>query len=54
MQNSQETRKIVEQDWDYTKHAKYYSYRPNYAPLSIDMLLTLTSKSRGGGLQNLW
>lgn len=35
--------KIVEQIWDYTKHAKYYSYRPNYAPKSIDMLITLAS-----------
>lgn len=25
-------RKLVEQVWDYTKHAKFYSYRPNYAP----------------------
>ncbi|EAJ4490637.1 SAM-dependent methyltransferase, partial [Campylobacter coli] len=24
--------KLVEQVWDYTKHAKFYSYRPNYAP----------------------
>ncbi|WP_240811502.1 hypothetical protein, partial [Campylobacter helveticus] len=22
--------KLVEQVWDYTKHAKFYSYRPNY------------------------
>lgn len=35
--------KIVEQVWDYTKHAKYYSYRPNYAPKTIDMLVTLAS-----------
>ncbi|MCW1331018.1 hypothetical protein OLP55_08185, partial [Campylobacter jejuni] len=21
--------KLVEQVWDYTKHAKFYSYRPN-------------------------
>ncbi|CAM2801388.1 class I SAM-dependent methyltransferase [Helicobacter burdigaliensis] len=34
--------KIVEQVWDYTKHAKYYSYRPNYAPKTIDMLVELT------------
>ena len=33
--------KIVEQVWDYTKHAKFYSYRPNYAPKSIDMLAFL-------------
>ncbi|MDA3967591.1 class I SAM-dependent methyltransferase [Helicobacter sp. WB40] len=39
--------KIVEQVWDYTKHAKYYSYRPNYAPKTIDMLVRLISA--GGG-----
>lgn len=33
--------KIVEQVWDYTKHAKFYEYRPNYADKSIDMLLSL-------------
>lgn len=38
--------KIVEQVWDYTQHAKFYSYRPNYAPATIDMLLTLAG---GGG-----
>ncbi|MCR6578201.1 class I SAM-dependent methyltransferase [Campylobacter insulaenigrae] len=37
--------KIVEQIWDYTKHAKFYSYRPNYAPRSIDMLIELLKKS---------
>lgn len=41
--------KIVEQVWDYTKHAKFYSYRPNYAPKSIDMLHTLV----GGGKQDI-
>ncbi len=34
-------KKIVEQVWDYTKHAKFYEYRPNYAPTSIDMLLSI-------------
>lgn len=38
--------KIVEQVWDYTKHAKFYSYRPNYAPKSIDMLTSLAKKGR--------
>lgn len=37
--------KIVEQVWDYTKHAKYYSYRPNYAPKSIDMLAFLAKNN---------
>ncbi len=39
--------KLVEQVWDYTKHAKFYSYRPNYAPKSIDMLVCL---AHGGGV----
>lgn len=38
--------KIVEQVWDYTKHAKFYSYRPNYAPKSIDMLAHLAKGSK--------
>ncbi|MCR8709028.1 class I SAM-dependent methyltransferase [Campylobacter sp. RM5063] len=37
--------KIVEEVWDYTKHAKFYSYRPNYAPLSIDMLVELAKRT---------
>lgn len=38
--------KIVEQVWDYTKHAKFYSYRPNYAPKSIDMLTFLAKNGK--------
>ncbi|MDR2097142.1 MAG: class I SAM-dependent methyltransferase [Spirochaetaceae bacterium] len=26
-------------EWDYSKHAEFYSYRPNYAPKAIDMLI---------------
>lgn len=37
--------KIVEKVWDYTKHAKFYEYRPNYAPASIDMLTFLVKQS---------
>lgn len=40
--------KLVEQVWDYTKHAKFYSYRPNYAPKSIDMLVCLAQGGGGG------
>lgn len=40
--------RIVEQNWDYTKHAEYYSYRPNYANEVIDMLHTLARKWGGG------
>lgn len=39
--------RIVEQVWDYTKHAKFYEYRPNYANRSIDMLVTLAKKGVG-------
>lgn len=38
--------KLVENVWDYTKHAKFYEFRPNYAPKTIDMLITLV----GGGI----
>lgn len=36
--------KIVEQVWDYTKHAKFYEYRPNYAPATLDMLVALVGR----------
>lgn len=36
--------KLVKQAWNYTKHAKFYSYRPNYAPGTIDMLISLVGK----------
>ena len=38
--------KIVEQVWDYTKHAKFYEFRPNYAPATIDMLVSLVQKNQ--------
>ena len=31
---------LVENHWSYTKHAKFYEYRPNYAPKAIDVLKT--------------
>lgn len=43
--------KLVEQVWDYTKHAKFYSYRPNYAPKSIDMLVRLANGGGGNPLK---
>ena len=39
-------KKLVENVWDYSKHAKFYKFRPNYTPKSIDMLVAL---ARGGG-----
>lgn len=35
--------------YDFTKQAKFYKYRPNYAPATIDMLMTLVSGCVGGG-----
>lgn len=31
-------KELVENHWSYTKHAKFYEYRPNYAPKAIDVL----------------
>lgn len=31
-------KELVEKHWSYTKHAKFYEYRPNYAPKAIDVL----------------
>ena len=45
--------KLVEQHWDYTKHAKFYEFRPNYASATLDMLVALihanTKQTMGGG-----
>ncbi|MGP1561107.1 MAG: class I SAM-dependent methyltransferase [Helicobacteraceae bacterium] len=29
---------LYKTEWDYTKHAAFYSYRPNYSPKAIDLL----------------
>ncbi len=31
-------KELTENHWSYTKHAKFYEYRPNYAPKAIDVL----------------
>lgn len=31
--------KLVEKYWDYSKHAEFYKYRPNYSPKAIEMLI---------------
>ena len=41
-------KKIVENHWDYTKHAKFYEFRPNYAPKTIDMVVCLNNGNGGG------
>ena len=43
--------KIVEQVWDYTKHAKFYEFRPNYAPKSIDLLVNLAKTNQNDTLK---
>lgn len=34
-------KKLVENIWDYTQHAKFYEFRPNYAKKAIDLLFAL-------------
>ena len=29
---------LIKKEWDYTQHAKFYKYRPNYADSAIDIL----------------
>lgn len=43
--------KIVEQKWDYTKHAEFYEYRPNYCKESIFLLREYVQQNIGGGLK---
>ncbi|TQR60732.1 class I SAM-dependent methyltransferase [Campylobacter troglodytis] len=45
-------KKLVEGKWDYSKHAKFYEFRPNYTPQSIDMLVELVGGfgCKGGNL----
>jgi len=31
-------KELTENHWSYTEHAKFYNYRPNYAPKAIDVL----------------
>lgn len=33
------TQTLIEKHWDYSQHAKYYEYRPNYNPKAIDLLV---------------
>lgn len=48
---------LVEKKWDYTQHAKFYEYRPNYANGIIDMLVALVkgslSRDKGANMQSL-
>ena len=53
-------KKLVENVWDYTQHAQFYEFRPNYAPQSINMLVALLENKKeilvadiGAGTGNL-
>lgn len=37
--------------WDYSKHAEFYRYRPNYAPKVIDMLVEYTGAKKTAGFK---
>jgi ubiquinone/menaquinone biosynthesis C-methylase UbiE len=37
--------------WDYSKHAEFYRYRPNYAPKAIDMLIEYTGAKKTAGFK---
>ena len=41
-------KKLVEGKWDYSKHAKFYEFRPNYTAQSIDMLFAMVRGKNGG------
>ena len=40
-------KELFEKDWDYSEHAKFYSYRPNYASKAIDMLMCYVEAKAG-------
>lgn len=41
------TTNLVKKEWDYSLHAEFYQYRPNYAPKAIDMLVEYVRPSQG-------
>ena len=40
--------KKLEVTYDFTKQAKFYGYRPNYAPATINMLVALVNSNNKG------
>ena len=49
---------LIQKEWDYTKHAQFYSYRPNYAGDAIDVLVAWSKGAKrvadiGAGTGNL-
>ncbi|MDH3972682.1 MAG: methyltransferase domain-containing protein [Deltaproteobacteria bacterium] len=41
------SQKLVEKHWDYSLHAKYYEFRPNYSDRAIDVLANYVGASKG-------
>lgn len=41
---------INKPEWDYSLHAPYYKYRPNYSPVAIDKMLETASASKDSTL----
>jgi ubiquinone/menaquinone biosynthesis C-methylase UbiE len=41
-------KELTENHWNYTKHAKFYEYRPNYAPKAIDALKEYVDANKSG------
>lgn len=39
---------LIDKHWDYSQHAKYYEYRPNYNPKAIDILAQYVGSSAVG------
>lgn len=49
---------LIQKEWDYTKHAKFYEYRPNYSDDAIDTLISWNKTAKivadiGAGTGNL-
>jgi 16S rRNA A1518/A1519 N6-dimethyltransferase RsmA/KsgA/DIM1 with predicted DNA glycosylase/AP lyase activity len=45
------TQELVEKHWDYSQHAKYYEYRPNYNSKAIDLLTHYVSAHQSSDFQ---
>jgi SAM-dependent methyltransferase len=42
---------MTQPEWDYSKHAEFYRYRPNYAPKAIDMLIEYVGAKKQAGFK---
>ncbi|MFA6035794.1 MAG: methyltransferase domain-containing protein [Candidatus Micrarchaeia archaeon] len=43
-----QSKPAIAKEWDYTQHAKYYDYRPNYSPKAIARLCSHVKPGKGG------